>query len=72
MSINEKISDMSIEKKLYAGFGLVALLLIIVGYVGVGALNMAESDIEHIAATDTMLLEDAADMEIAMLQARRN
>ncbi|MCL7413266.1 MAG: methyl-accepting chemotaxis protein [ANME-2 cluster archaeon] len=72
MTISDMINDMPIGRKLFIGFGIVALLLIAVGYVGVSGLNMAGNDVEVIANTHTKLLEEASHLEIAMLQARRS
>ncbi|MCK5660476.1 MAG: HAMP domain-containing protein [Methanosarcinales archaeon] len=72
MSIVKTINDQSLSVKLLGGFSLVALLLLFVAYTGTSGMNMAESDMDAIANIDTKLLEDAAELDINMLQARRN
>ena len=47
MTIIDIINDMPIGKKLFAGFGIVALLLIIVGYIGIVGLDTAIKEMDN-------------------------
>ncbi|MDF1531812.1 MAG: methyl-accepting chemotaxis protein [ANME-2 cluster archaeon] len=72
MTLQDTVNNMPIGRKLFAGFGIVVLFFIIIGYVGVNGFNMAGTNMEIIANTHAELLKESSSMEIAMLQARRS
>jgi methyl-accepting chemotaxis protein len=64
------IKDMSLNKKLIGGFGLVSILLIIVAVVSITTLGTVQSENNKVIANTIMMKEKGLAMERDMLQAR--
>ncbi|NJD76771.1 MAG: methyl-accepting chemotaxis protein [Candidatus Methanoperedens sp.] len=66
------IKDMSLSKKLLGGFGLVSLLLLIVAVISINTLISIDKDTESLLANEVRLDEEATDINVFLLEARRS
>ncbi len=66
------IKDMSISKKLLAGFGIVSLLLIILAVVSITTLGTVDQETKKVIDNTIAMKEKALAMDVSMLEARRS
>jgi methyl-accepting chemotaxis protein len=64
-------SNLSLKKKLIAGFLFSALITLIVGLIGLEAINSSSTQIENLISTEQVFLIDAERLQIMALQHRR-
>ena len=63
------IKDMSLNKKLLGGFGIVVVLLVIVGLVGYNGISVINSELAGIINNDVVMADSVMEMKIAGLMA---
>ncbi|MFZ3384490.1 MAG: methyl-accepting chemotaxis protein, partial [Candidatus Methanoperedens sp.] len=63
------IKDMPLNKKLLGGFGIVVVLLVIVGLVGYNGISVINSELAGIVNNDVVMADSAMEMKIAGLMA---